>query len=143
MGPFFGQGEQGSWFELGSREDGFQRNLNVDRFTMDRIPAISGAKHLYRSAFAQLRGDHHRFDASGAVDTVASSAAGRLLVTPNAYETAPEFNARLVDELDNLWRSPLSWREGITDSKQSLSTFYPGEPGSFISIPIPKRIITS
>ena len=58
-GPFFGQGEQGSWFELGSREDGFQRNLNVDRFTMDRIPAISGAKHLYRSAFAQLRGDHH------------------------------------------------------------------------------------
>lgn len=97
-GPFFGQGEQGSWFELGSREDGFQRNLNVDRFTMDRIPAISGAKHLYRSAFAQLRGDHHRFDASGAVDTVASSAAGRLLITPNAYETAPEFNARLVDE---------------------------------------------
>ena len=98
-GPFFGQGEQGSWFELGSREDGFQRNLNIDRFTMEKIPAIAGAKHLYRSAFAQLRGDHHRYDSSGSVETVTTTAAGRILVNPNAYETGAEFNSRLVDEL--------------------------------------------
>ena len=98
VGPLSGRGFLGNSFELGRIEDGFQRELTLDSFTMQRIPAIAGAKHLYRSAFAQLWADHHRFDALGNVENITTSAASRVLLTPNSYETGSEFNARVVDQ---------------------------------------------
>lgn len=97
-GPFFGQGELGGWYELGRLEDGFQRNLELDKWTMQRIPAIAGAKHLYRSAFAQLWPEHHRYADDDSVESIKNSPASRVMLTPNSYESGSEFNARLVDQ---------------------------------------------
>jgi len=96
-GTFYGQGHLGNWFGLGHLEDGYQRDLTIDSFTLQRIPAVSGAKHLYRSAFSQLWPDHKHIDNNGNVTMVRTSAASRVMMVPNDYETGAAFNARLVD----------------------------------------------
>ena len=98
-GPFQGQGERGNFFGLSSLEDGWQRNLRPGAVPLDSIPTIAAAKHLYRSAFSQLRGKHVRLDADGNINEVVSSAASRLLVAPNIYQTMPEFNSLMVDHI--------------------------------------------
>ena len=96
-GPFAGQGHLGGWYTLGSMEDGYQRDLSIDSYTMQRIPAIAGAKHLYRSAFSQLWPEHKHTDKDDNVTSVKTSAASRVMMTPNSYESGAAFNSRLVD----------------------------------------------
>jgi HK97 family phage portal protein len=81
-------------------DDGWQRHLRA--VGVANIPIVSGIRHLHRSAFAQLRPAHRRTDpATGVVTEVQTSAASRVLLSPNSYETESEFAARLVD----LWLS--------------------------------------
>jgi HK97 family phage portal protein len=97
-GPFFGQGHLGHFFPLGRLEDGFQRDLRVDRAGMESIPVIAGLRHLHRSAFAQLRPHHKRMQVDGGIEDLENSAALRTILRPNAYESGADFAARIVDE---------------------------------------------
>lgn len=97
-GPFFGRGFQGNWYQLGALEDGFQRDLRVDRMDMQQIPVIASLRHLHRSAFAQLRPHHYREDAQGAITDLRTSAPLRVMLNPNEYESGADFNARMADE---------------------------------------------
>lgn len=98
--PMLGQGEQGGWYELGAWENGYQRNLEpLPKSSLDKVPAIAGAKNLYRSAFAQLRAEHLRYSGEGQVETLTNSAPARVLTNPNSYETGSDFNARFIDEV--------------------------------------------
>lgn len=95
-GPFFGQGELGGFFRLGSLEDGWQRNLRVDRFTLDRIPVVEGGVNLYSNAFAQLRPMVHEYGDAGRVTRNETHAAARVLVSPNTYESGADLQSRLI-----------------------------------------------
>lgn len=97
-GPFFGAGHLGHLFQLGSKEDGYQRDLRVDRYGMEYIPVIAALRHLHRSAFAQLRPHHMREDEAGAITDMSNSAQLRVLLRPNSYESGADFSARLADE---------------------------------------------
>lgn len=96
-GPFSGQGHLGNWYQLGRLEDGFQRDLRVDRYGMQCIPVIAGLRHLHRSAFAQLRPHHMREDDDGVITDLRNSAQLRVMMQPNQYETGADFAARLAD----------------------------------------------
>lgn len=98
-GPWYGQGELGSWFYLGKGDDGYQRNLELPKYALDKVPAVAGAKNLYRNAFAQLRPEHVRYGSTGAVSKVTNSSAYSVLSRPNSYETGSDFNARFIDEV--------------------------------------------
>ena len=98
-GPWYGEGELGHWFHMGKGDDGFQRNLELPTYALEKVPAISGAKNLYRNAFAQLRPEHMRYGSNGDVSKVTNSAAFRILARPNSYETGSDFNARFIDEV--------------------------------------------
>lgn len=98
-GPFFGQGHLGHWFELGRLEDGFQRDLRLDRGGMDYVPVIAGLRQLHRSAFAQLRPHQYTMvSATGVITDVTNATPLRCMLRPNSYESGADFNARLVDE---------------------------------------------
>lgn len=96
-GPFFGQGHLGNWFRLGRLEDGFQRDLRVASWDMQRIPVIAGLRQLHRSAFAQLRPHHMRQEASGAITDLENSAPLRALLRPNSYESGADLASRIAD----------------------------------------------
>jgi len=77
---------------------GWQRNLA--RIGGDGIPVIAAIRHLHRSAFAQLR-PHHKhatLNGDGKIEEVTTSAAARVLVTPNTYESGADLFARTVDD---------------------------------------------
>jgi HK97 family phage portal protein len=97
-GPFYGQGHLGNWYQLGSIEDGFQRDLRVDHYGMQYVPVIAALRHLHRSAFAQLRPHHMREDEAGTITDLRNSAQLRVMMRPNDYESGADFNARLADE---------------------------------------------
>jgi HK97 family phage portal protein len=97
-GPFYGMTEFSNWRELGSLEDGWQKYLTLNPDLAHRIPVVASIRHLHRSAFAQLRPSHKHADADGAVTDVTTSAAHRVLLSPNDYETWSDFAARLVDQ---------------------------------------------
>jgi HK97 family phage portal protein len=96
-GPFSGQGHLGNWYELGRLEDGYQRDLRVDRYGMQYIPVIAGLRHLHRSAFAQLRPHHMRENEKGVITDLRNSAQLRVMMQPNDYETGADFAARLAE----------------------------------------------
>ena len=98
-GPIYGQGELGGWYDLGTRDDGYQRNLELPKSALDRVPAISSSKNLYRNAFAQLRPEHIQYKPNGDVKKVTSSSAFLVMSRPNSYETGSDFNARFIDEV--------------------------------------------
>lgn len=96
--PWRGVGvtELGNLRSSSALDDGWQRNLRA--VGLPGIPAVAGIRHLHRSAFAQLRPAHKRTDPStGVVTEVVTSAAHRVMLSPNNYETEAEFGARLVD----------------------------------------------
>lgn len=93
----YGVSEYGNWFALDPLAAGWQRNLEIDHYGLRQIPVVAAARHLYRSAFAQMRAEHHRHAADGTVENVRTSAASRVLVHPNAYESGAELQARLID----------------------------------------------
>jgi HK97 family phage portal protein len=98
-GPFYGQGELGNWFELGSIEDGFQRNLNLPHIDAKKIPAAYASVMANARAVSQCKPLHKRKDASGRTEVVMTSAASRLFQRPNSYETWPQFILNCVAQM--------------------------------------------
>jgi HK97 family phage portal protein len=76
---------------------GWQRNLEL--IGAGALPVVAAIRHLHRSAFAQLRPHHKRQDLdTGKVEEVSTSAAARVLVRPNDYESGADLFARAIDE---------------------------------------------
>jgi HK97 family phage portal protein len=92
-GPFYGQGEFGSWYSMGSLEDGFQRNLTTSGSR--HIPAVYACVMVIARSIAQCYPRHVRAK-KGTFDVVTTSAAHRVLANPNDYQTAPDFLLNLI-----------------------------------------------
>lgn len=97
-GPFYGITEFGNWRQLGPLDNGWQRYLTLEPDLAHRIPVVASIRHLHRSAFAQLRPAHKHLADDGTITDVETSAASRVLLRPNDYETWSDFAARLVDQ---------------------------------------------
>jgi HK97 family phage portal protein len=97
-GPFYGVTEFGNVRQIGPLDNGWQRYLSLDPTLAHRIPVVASIRHLHRSAFAQLRPAHKHMAENGEITDVTTSAASRVLLLPNSYETWPDFSARLVDQ---------------------------------------------
>jgi HK97 family phage portal protein len=97
-GPFYGMTEFGNWRQLSPLEDGWQKYLTLDPGLAHRIPVVAAIRHLHRSAFKQLRPSHQHKADDGSIDDVTTSAAHRVLLHPNDYETWSDFAARVVDQ---------------------------------------------
>ena len=97
-GPFYGMTEFGNWRQVGPLDNGWQRYLSLDPTIAHRIPVVAAIRHLHRSAFAQLRPSHKHTADDGAISDIKTSAASRVLLAPNEYETWSDFAARLVDQ---------------------------------------------
>ncbi|HMF27253.1 MAG TPA: phage portal protein, partial [Candidatus Cybelea sp.] len=83
---------------------GWQRNLA--KIGGEGVPVIAAIHQLHRSAFAQLRPHHKTQDlTSGDVAEVFTSAASRVLITPNAYESGADLFGRIADNW--LWGEAL------------------------------------
>lgn len=93
-GPFFGRGEQGGWFQLSSIEDGWQRNLNLD-VSVSRVPAVYACVMAISRAISQCYPKHVR-EIDDGFEEVTNSAAFRVLMHPNDYQTRPGFLLNLV-----------------------------------------------
>ena len=98
-GPFFGQGENGGWFELGNIEDGFQRNLEINNTDARHIPACYASVMAIARAVSQCYANVQERDKDGNVKIIQSGAVATLLKSPNAYETWPQFCLNLVAEM--------------------------------------------
>lgn len=77
---------------------GWQRNLEKIGVAGE-LPVVAAIRHLHRSAFAQLRWKHRQQDlTTEAMRDVNTSAASRVLIQPNGYETTADFLANLADQ---------------------------------------------
>src|SRR6188768_227953 len=74
---------------------GWQRNLS--KVGTGTLPVVEAIYTLYANAFAQLRPHHRHVDlASGEVTEVTTSAASRLLIQPNSYESGATLFSRIA-----------------------------------------------
>ena len=116
-GPFFGQGEQGNWFELGGWEDGFQRNLSMRE--SQHVAAVYAAVMLNARAISQCTPVHMRVSERGGWDRVTTSPAARVLHIPNEYESFNQIILNTVAEMlfegEALWLAYRDDRNAITE----------------------------
>ena len=94
-GPFYGQSPLGGWFQLGNMEDGFQRDLTVDAFTARNVPAVYACVMAIARAMSQCYPKHIRVQ-NGTFTEITNSAAYRVLLNPNGYQTSPDFILNLI-----------------------------------------------
>lgn len=94
-GPFYGMSPSGNWFELGRLEDGFQRDLAVDSYTARHVPAVYACVMAIARAMSQCYPKHVRVE-DGRFVEVTNSAAYRVLLNPNSYQSSPDFILNLV-----------------------------------------------
>jgi HK97 family phage portal protein len=77
---------------------GWQRGLVPDDAAM-YLPIVAAIHNLYGNAFAQLRPHHRRLDMqTGRIETIRNSAASRLLVQPNGYESFSTMLSRIASD---------------------------------------------
>lgn len=101
-GPFFGMGHLGNWFGLGSKEDGWQRDLQ--RAPHEPVAARFAAVSLIADAVSIMPAYHKASNEDGGATGVTTSALSRWLRRPNAIQTPSEFWAagmRLLHEHGN------------------------------------------
>lgn len=94
-GPFSGMSPLGGWFQLGPLEDGFQRDLVVDSYTARHVPAVYACVMAIARAMSQCYPKHVRVE-GGRITEVTNSAAYRVLLNPNNYQSSPDFILNLV-----------------------------------------------
>lgn len=95
-GPFYGQGENGGWYELGPIEDGYQRNLEIPLNNGRQIPAAYASVMANARAVSQCPPQHKRRDAQGKVEVVQDSPAAQIFRRPNPYETFSQFILNMI-----------------------------------------------
>ncbi len=94
-GPFSGMSPSGGWFQLGNLEDGFQRDLSVDSFTARSVPAVYACVMAIARAMSQCYPKHVRVE-NGRFVEVTNSAAYRVLLNPNSYQSSPDLILNLI-----------------------------------------------
>lgn len=87
-GPFYGQGEQGGWYQIEPLGDGWQRNLSIPQSKL--VPPVYACVSLYARAMSQCTPYHERQENKGGFETITSSACAKVLKKPNSYETWPQ-----------------------------------------------------
>jgi HK97 family phage portal protein len=95
-GPFNGMGELGGFYGIEPYGDGWQRNLEIDRFEAKNVPAVYACVMAISRAISQCYPVHRRLGDNGSVVTVETSAAYRTLRNPNSYQVTPGFLLNLV-----------------------------------------------
>lgn len=98
-GPFYGQGENGGWYELGPIEDGYQRNLVGPDKGGRNIPAAYAAVMANARAVSQCRPLHKLQRQGEKVEVLNDSAVARIFRRPNSYETFNQFILNMVAEM--------------------------------------------
>ena len=94
-GSFSGIGELGNSFTLDPLEDGWSRNLEVDKNMSKRVPAVYASVMLISRAIAQCYPNHIRTK-NGEFKKITNSAAYRVLKNPNSYQQTPDFLLNLI-----------------------------------------------
>ena len=94
-GSFSGQGELGNSFTLDPLEDGWSRNLNVNKSDAKNVPAVYASVMLIARAISQCYPTHIKTK-NGEYKRITTSAAHRVLKTPNSYQETPSFLLNLI-----------------------------------------------
>lgn len=94
-GPFTGQGELGNSFTLDPLADGWSQNLNVNKGDAKNVPAVYASVMLIARAISQCYPTHIKTK-NGEYKKVTTSAAHRVLKTPNSYQESPSFLLNLI-----------------------------------------------
>lgn len=94
-GPFYGSSPSGGWFQLGNLEDGFQRDLSLDTFSARQVPAVYACVMAIARAMSQCYPKHVRVE-NGRFVEVTNSAAYRVMLNPNSYQSSPDFILNVV-----------------------------------------------
>ena len=94
-GPFSGQGELGNSFSLDPLADGWSQNLNVNKPDAKNVPAVYASVMLIARAISQCYPTHIKTK-NGEYKKITTSAAHRVLKTPNSYQESPSFLLNLI-----------------------------------------------
>lgn len=92
-GPFYGLSPNGGWFDLGPGDDGYQRDLMIGGYR--NVPAVYACVMAIARAMSQCYPRHVRVT-SGRYEEITNSAAYRVLLNPNPYQTSPDFVLNMV-----------------------------------------------
>lgn len=93
-GPFYGAAPSGNWYSLGRLEDGFQRDLALSGGARN-VPAVYACVMAIARAMSQCYPKHIRV-VNGRFEEVRTSAAYRVLLNPNSYQSSPDFILNLI-----------------------------------------------
>ena len=94
-GAFTGQSELGNSFTLDPLADGWSQNLNVNKGDAKNVPAVYASVMLIARAISQCYPTHIKTK-NGEYKRVTTSAAHRVLKTPNSYQESPSFLLNLI-----------------------------------------------
>lgn len=97
-GPFAGVGELGNYYQLGSLEDGWQKNLDVATRNPRHVATAYGCVMVTARSVSQCYPTHVIKSPNGEIKQVTNTAAFRTLMNPNSYQTTPNFLLNLVAE---------------------------------------------
>jgi HK97 family phage portal protein len=89
-GAALGIGEYGHSFEI-PFGDGFQRNLDMSGVSARNVPAVYAAVTSFARAVSQCYPSHKVISDDGKHEIQTTSPASRVLRSPNAYQTWPQF----------------------------------------------------
>lgn len=115
-GPFYGQSESGGWHQVGSIEDGFQRNLAGPG--APGVAPVYSCVMLNARAVSQCEPKHLVPSSNGAMVPSTTSPASRVLRNPNSYETYTQliYNtcAEMLFQGESIWLVTRDDRYAIT-----------------------------
>ena len=94
-GPFMGMGELGGMYQIDPLGDGWQRNLEVSAYGARNVPAVYACVMAIARSMSQCYPKHIR-NSDGKFEQVTTSAAYRVLLNPNSYQTSPDFILNLI-----------------------------------------------
>jgi HK97 family phage portal protein len=98
---------------------GWQRNLT--KIGSGALPVVEAIYTLYANAFAQLRPHHKHIDlATGEVTEVTTSAASRLLIQPNSYESGATLFSRIACD----WLGGEALVVGLENDRHELASLH-------------------
>lgn len=98
-GPFYGQGENGGWYQLGPIEEGYQRNLTVPDKGGRNIPAAYAAVMANARAVSQCRPLHKLQRRGEETQILDASNAANIFRRPNTYETFNQFILNMIAQM--------------------------------------------
>ncbi len=125
--PFHGQGEHGSWFQLGPLEDGFQRNLEVDKRHAARFGPVYSCIAILAQELSRIPLTHYRILEDGRREVVTNKAPIRLFRKPNRYQTKSDWILYLMY---SLLTEGNAYSLAIRNDRNEIAYTYPMNPWS-------------